>query len=60
MSNQLVAVGIDMAKATFVAALLTRGNRGATQSFSNDPAGYADLITWLSMQSVKQFHACLE
>lgn len=60
MANQLIAVGIDMAKASFVAALLTRGNRGATQSFSNDAAGYADLLTWLSQQSVQQFHACLE
>jgi hypothetical protein len=54
MSNPLVAVGIDMAKDTFVAALLTRGNRGASQSFSNDDAGYAGLLSWLSSQCVKQ------
>jgi transposase len=60
MSNELIAVGIDMAKETFVAAVLTRGNRGATERFSNDAAGYAALLTWLSGHSVKQFHACLE
>jgi transposase len=60
MANQFIAVGIDMAKETFVAALLTRGNRGATQSFSNDAAGYTALLSWLSQQSVQQFHACLE
>lgn len=60
MANQFTAVGIDMAKASFVAAVLTRGNQGATQSFSNDDAGYAACVNWLSIQSVKQFHACLE
>jgi transposase len=60
MTNQLIPIGIDMAKATFVAALLTRGNRGASQQFSNDDAGFAALLTWLSGQSVTEFHACLE
>ena len=52
-------LGIDIAKATFEACVLT-GKKSAHGSFSNDRAGFAKLDRWLKKRKVEQLHACLE
>jgi transposase len=53
------SVGIDVAKATFDAALLSEGKL-AQRTFAMDPAGFAALGSWIRQQGVEQVHACLE
>ena len=52
-------LGIDIAKATFQAALLH--NRKLHQHrFDNTPTGFAQLQAWLVKHRCKRLHACLE
>lgn len=53
-------LGIDIAKATFVSALLTADGKIRHKTCANTPAGFADLAAWLQRQHVSQVHACLE
>jgi len=54
------SLGIDIAKAKFVVALLTADGKVRHKSCANTPAGCADLATWLPRQRVATVHACLE
>lgn len=54
------SLGIDIAKAKFVVALLTADGKVRHKSCANTPAGFADLATWLQRQRVATVHACLE
>jgi len=53
-------LGIDIAKAKFVTALLTPGGKIRHKSCANTPAGFAELAAWLTRQQVTRVHACLE
>jgi transposase len=55
-----VALGIDIAKAKFVVALLTPDGKVRRKSCPNTPAGFAELGAWLQRQRVAQVHATLE
>jgi transposase len=57
--RQLSALGIDMAKENFQVTL-RQGQRTARHAFSNDPAGFKQLDTWLHQQGSEPVHACLE
>jgi transposase len=52
-------LGIDIAKDTFAACLLTE-KTSAAGSFENTPAGLAKLERWLKKRKIGQVHACLE
>jgi transposase len=51
--------GIDVAKATFDAALLIDGQLHQ-RSFAMSASGFDTLHAWMSKQGVKRIHACLE
>jgi transposase len=53
-------LGIDLAKLTFDATLLTDGGEQHYQSFPNTPDGFTQLQAWLSKHGVTQVHACME
>src|ERR671916_992866 len=53
-------LGIDLAKLTFDATLLTTSGEQHYQSFPNTPEGFTQLQTWLAQQGVTQLHACME
>jgi transposase len=53
-------LGIDIAKAKFVCALLTADGRLRHKSCANTVAGFAELVAWLQRHGVTQVHACLE
>lgn len=53
-------LGIDVAKAKFVSALLTADGRIRHKSTANTPTGFSELATWLQRQGVTRVHACLE
>jgi len=53
------SLGIDVAKATFEAALLIHG-RLLQRSFAMTAQGFDSLHTWIGKQGVEQAHACLE
>ncbi len=56
-------LGIDIAKLTFDAALLTADGKAKHRAFSNDEAGYQALADWLRQNRITdraQVHACLE
>lgn len=53
-------LGIDIAKAKFVVALLTAEGKVRHKSCANTPAGCRDLAAWLQRQHVTSVHACLE
>ncbi len=53
-------LGIDLAKLTCDATLLTEGGAQHYQSFPNTDAGCIQLQTWLSQHGVTQLHACME
>ena len=54
-----VSLGIDVAKATFEAALLVDG-KVLQRSFAMTVPGFDALHAWMRQQEVKQAHACLE
>jgi len=53
-------LGIDIAKAKFVTALLTPDGKLRHKSCPNTPAGFEELARWLARQRVTRVHACLE
>jgi transposase len=53
-------LGIDLAKLTFDATLLTAGGEQHYHSFPNTDEGFIQLQTWLSQHGVTQLHACME
>jgi transposase len=53
-------LGIDLAKLTFDATLLTASGEQHYQSFPNTPEGFTQLQVWLSQQGVTQVHAGME
>jgi transposase len=53
------SLGIDVAKATFEAALLVDG-KVLQRSFAMTVPGFDALHAWMRKQEVKQVHACLE
>ena len=53
------ALGIDIAKKTFDAALL-QGAKLSVGHFDNDAKGFVKLSRWVSDQGADQFHACME
>ena len=53
-------LGIDLAKLTFDAPLLTTSGEQHYQSFPNTPEGFTQLQAWLTQYSVTQLHACME
>lgn len=53
-------LGIDIAKAKFVVALLTPDGKLRRKSCPNTPAGFDELGAWLARYQVTHVHACLE
>ncbi len=53
-------LGIDLAKLTFDATLLTTPGAQHYQSFPNTPEGFSQLQTWLTQLGITQVHACME
>lgn len=54
-----VVLGIDVSKDKLDVALLD-GEKLRHRQVSNDPTGYARLLTWIRSVSPEQVHACLE
>jgi transposase len=54
------ALGIDIAKKEFDAALIIREEKFRDRTFTNNPAGFEKLLAWLSKQGVEKVHACIE
>lgn len=53
-------LGIDLAKLTFDATLLTSDGAVHYHAFANTPEGFDELQAWLVLHSVKTLHACME
>ena len=53
------ALGIDIAKKTFDAALL-QGAKLSVGHFDNDAKGFVKLSRWVDDHGADQFHACME
>ena len=53
-------LGIDIAKRTFDATLLTSTTTPQYASFPNTPEGFAQLQSWLLQYHVTTLHACME
>ncbi len=53
-------LGIDLAKLTFDATLLTATGTQHYQAFPNTPEGFTQLAAWLSEHGVGHLHACME
>jgi len=53
-------LGIDLAKLSFDATLLTSSGEQHYASFPNSPEGFAQLHTWLLQHDVATLHACME
>ncbi|UBF25619.1 IS110 family transposase (plasmid) [Kovacikia minuta CCNUW1] len=59
-ASNLVALGIDISKASFDVALLKSDKRSKVGKFDNTSEGFEQLSQWLRGQGVEQVHACLE
>ena len=59
MTTFTAFLGIDIAKATFDAALLVDQERHE-RHFSNDAAGFEQLQRWLESHAAGQVHSCME
>jgi transposase len=57
---EMEVLGVDLAKLTFDATLLTATGAQHYQSFPNSPEGFTQLQVWLSQHGVTQLHACME
>ncbi len=55
----LAYLGLDIAKATYQATLLSQGKR-FRREFNNQPAEFGRLSHWLHKHGAVQVHACLE
>jgi transposase len=53
-------VGIDLAKLTFDATLLTSSGAQHHHTFANTPDGFTQFATWLKRLAVSQAHLCME
>lgn len=53
-------LGIDLAKLTFDATLLTATGASHSASFPNTPDDFTQLHAWLLQQNVTTLHACME
>jgi transposase len=53
-------LGIDLAKLTFDATLLSSTGAQPYHSFPNTPEGFRALQTWLEEHNVTELHACME
>jgi transposase len=53
-------VGIDLAKLTFDATLLSTSGAQHHHTFANTPAGFTQFATWLKRFKVSQAHICME
>lgn len=53
-------VGIDLAKLTFDATLLSTSGAQHHHTFANTPAGFTQFATWLRRYKVSQAHLCME
>src|SRR5512138_41895 len=53
-------LGIDLAKLTFDATLLTTTGAQHYQAFPNTPEGFSQLAAWLAAHGVSHVHACME
>ncbi len=53
-------LGIDLAKLTFDATLLTSAGAQHYQAFPNSPEGFTQLQAWLTQHGATQLHACME
>jgi hypothetical protein len=51
--------GVDVGKRQLHATLL-QGDRSASKTATNSPAGIAQLLAWLRNRKVERVHACLE
>jgi len=54
------ALGIDIAKQEFDAALIIKDEKFRDRTFTNDLAGFEKLLAWLSKQGIEKVHACIE
>lgn len=57
--TELVALGIDLAKAKFDVRLAHQG-KAKKKPFPNTAQGYAELAAWLTHLGVGRVHACME
>src|SRR6476659_5324251 len=53
-------LGIDLAKLTFDATLLSDSGTQHYQAFPNTPEGFTQLQAWLTQHGVTELHACME
>ena len=53
-------LGIDLAKLTFDATVLTSSSRQHYHSFPNTPEGFQALHDWLKAHDVTELHAAME
>lgn len=53
-------LGIDLAKLTFDATLLTSSEQQHYHTFPNTPEGFTQLDAWLTQCGLTQLHACME
>lgn len=56
----LIAVGIDMAKASFDVARLSADGKYKHKKFDNTPAGFARFAEWLAGFETEPVHLCME
>ena len=59
-SPSAAVLGVDIAKASFDAVLLSHDDTQKHRSFKNDNAGFTALFGWLSEQGANHVHACME
>jgi transposase len=55
-----IALGIDIAKATYAECLRNADGKRRHKSFSNTPAGHDAVRDWLARHAPAPVHACLE
>jgi transposase len=60
METAMDVLGLDLAKLTFDATLLTAAGAQHHHSFPNTPDGFAQLQDWLTHHQVPHLHACME
>lgn len=56
----MLALGIDVSKATLHVALLLSSDKLRHKTFANTPAGFSDLAHWLTRHTDGPVRACLE
>ena len=58
--KQPATIGIDVSKATLDTVLLFTDDSFTAKSFSNEPAGIKQLLTWVAKQGRQSCALCLE